>query len=194
MAIVPQNVVMGPATVYTAPFGTTEPAWSAISSPPASPWTDVGGTADGTSVLLEVEHTLTDIAVEQLVDPVGARVSKRVIQVTAALLEATQQNMLLAMNQMATITTGSGYSVLDPLTSPTSTQPAYTAIIIDGFAPTTGTTEVYCRRRLIIRKCLSSSKIDYEYEKTKPSVFSTTWTGYWISSSVGPFEVVDATS
>ena len=182
---------MGPATVYTAPFGTTEPAWSAITSPPASPWIDVGGTADGTSVLLEVEHTLTDIAVEQLVDPVGARVSKRVVQVTAALLEAPQQNMLLATNQMATITTGAGYSVLDPLTTPTSTQPQYTAIIIDGWAPTTGTAEVYCRRRLIIRKCLSSSKVDFEYEKTKPSVFSTTWTGYYVSSSVALYEVVD---
>ena len=73
---------MGPATVYTGAFGSTEPAYSAISSPPSSSvWTDVGGTADGTSVLLEVEHTLTNINVEQLIDPVGARVSKRVIQV-----------------------------------------------------------------------------------------------------------------
>ena len=48
-------------------------------------WTDVGGTADGSSVLLEVQHSLTDIHVEQLIDPVGARVSKRVIQVTVSL-------------------------------------------------------------------------------------------------------------
>ena len=80
---------MGPAILYTAPYGTTEPAYTAITSDPAAPWTDVGGTADGTSVLLEVQQTLTDIMVEQLVDPVGARVSKRVIQVTAALEEAT---------------------------------------------------------------------------------------------------------
>ena len=192
--IQPANIVMGPAIVYTAPFGTAEPAYSAITSPPAAPWTDVGGTADGTSVLLEVEHTLTDLMVEQLVDPVGARVSKRVIQVTAALEEATLANLNLAMNQLTTITVGSGYSVLDPLTSPTDTQPAYTAIIIDGFAPTTGTTEVYCRRRLIVRKALSSSKADFEYEKTKPTVFSTTWTGYWVSSSISPFEVIDQTS
>jgi hypothetical protein len=185
---------MGPAEVYTSAFGTTEPAWSAITSSPAAPWTDVGGTADGTSVLLEVETSLTDIMVEQLVDPVAGRVSKRVIQVTLALEEATQQNLNLAMNQMTTITTGAGYSVLDPLTTPTSLQPPYTAIIIDGFAPTTGTTEASCRRRLIVRKCLSTSKVDLEYEKTKPTIYSTTWTGYWISTLVAPFEVIDQTS
>ena len=180
--------------VYTAPFGTAEPAYTAITSPPAAPWTDVGGTADGTSVLLEVEHTLTDIMVEQLVDPVGGRVTKRVIQVTTALEEATLANLNLSMNQLSTITTGAGYAVLDPLTSPTATQPAYTAVIIDGFAPTTGTTEVFCRRRLIIRKCLSASKVDLEYEKTKPTIFNVTWSGYWVSSSVSPFEVVDQQS
>jgi hypothetical protein len=185
---------MGPAIVYTAPFGTTEPSWSAITSPPAAPWTDVGGTADGTSVLLEIETSLTDLMVEQLVDPVGARVSKRVIQVTVAMEEATQQNLLLAMNQMATITPGSGYSVLDLLTTPTSTQPPYTAIIIDGFAPTTGTTEASCRRRLIVRKCLSTSKVDFEYEKTKPTIYNTTWGAYFVSTSVSPVEVVDQTS
>ena len=185
---------MGPGVIYTAPFGTAEPAYAAITTPPDAPWTDVGGTADGTSVLLEVEHTLTDIMVEQLVDPVGARVSKRVIQVTVAMEEATLANLNLAMNQLTTISTGSGYSVLDPLTSPTSTQPSYTAVILDGFAPTTGTTEVSCRRRLIVRKALSTSKIDFEYEKSKPTIFNTTWTGYFVSSSVAPFEVVDQQS
>ena len=194
MAIQPQNILMGPGVIYTAPFGTAEPAYAAITSPPAPPWTDVGGTADGTSVLLEVEHTLTDIMVEQLVDPVGARVSKRVIQVTVAMEEATLANLNLAMNQLTTITSGTGYSVLDPLTSPTSTQPSYTAVILDGFAPTTGTTEVSCRRRLIVRKALSTSKIDFEYEKSKPTIFNTTWTGYFVSGSVAPFEVIDQTS
>src|SRR5581483_4765941 len=119
---------MGPATVYTAAFGATEPAYSAISSPPNSAvWTDVGGTADGTSVLLEVEHSLTDIHVEQLIDPVGARVSKRVIQVTVVLEEATLNNLNLAMNQLLTISPGAGYTVADPMTSITSLQPQYTA-------------------------------------------------------------------
>jgi hypothetical protein len=195
VAIQPQNVVMGPATVFTGAFGATEPAYTAIASPPSSAvWTDVGGTADGTSVLLEIEHSLTNINVEQLIDPIGARVTKRVIQVTVVLEEATLNNLNLAMNQLLTISPGSGYTVADPLATITSVQPTYTAILIDGWAPTTGTTETACRRRMIIRKCLSSSKADLEFEKTKPVLYHTTWTGFYVSSSVSPFEIVDATS
>jgi hypothetical protein len=195
MAIQPLNVCMGPASVFTGLFGATEPAYSAITSPPSSSvWTDVGGTADGTAVLLEVEHSLTEIHVEQLIDPVGARVSKRVIQVTVDLEEATLNNLNLAMNQLSTQSSGTGYTVFDPLTSITSFQPTYMAILIDGWAPTTGTSETECRRRMIIRKCLSSSKADLEYEKTKPVLFHTTWTGFWVSSSIAPFEIIDQTS
>lgn len=195
MAITASNIAMGAATVYWAPFGSTEPAYTAITSPPNSAvWTDVGGTADGSSILLEVEHSLTDIRVEQLVDPVGARVSKRVIQVTASLEEGTLANMNLAMNQLTTISPGSGYTVLDPLTAVTAFQPTYMAIMIDGWAPTTGTSENECKRRMIIRKCLSSSKVDLEYEKTKPVLYNTTWTGYWVSTSIAPFEIIDQTS
>ena len=186
---------MGPATLYYAPAGSTEPAYTALTSPPSSSvWTDVGGIADGTSVLLEIEHSLTDLAVEQLIDRVGARVTKRVIQVTAALNEATLQNMQLAMNQLLTISPGSGYTVADLQTGITSVQPQYMALIIDGYAPTTGTTEAACRRRAILRKCLSSSKVDLEYEKTKQTVYNTTWSVFWVSSSVSPVEIIDQTS
>lgn len=186
-----QNVCQGPAYVYTAISGTTEPAYTTLTNPPAAPWNDVGIIAEGTSVLLEVEHSLTDIGAAQLIDPIGARVTKRVIQVTVALTEATMTNLNLAMNQMATITQGSGYQVLDPLTSAAATQPNYTAIIIDGWAPTAGTAETQCRRRMVIRKCLSSSKVDLEYEKTKMVTYNTTWTGYYVSSSIAPFEIID---
>ena len=192
--ITPSNIAMGPATVYWAPFGTTEPAYTSLTSAPAAPWTDVGATADGSSVLLEVEHTMTDIGAEQLVDPIGARLSKRVVQITASLEEATLQNMQLAMNQLLTISPGTGYSVADPITTLASSQPTYTALMIDGWAPTTGTSESSCKRRIIVRKCLSSSKVDLEFEKTKPTIYATTWTGYYISSSTAIFEVIDQTS
>ncbi len=195
MAIQPLNIAMGPAFVYIGLYGATEPAYSAITSPPNSAvWTDVGGTVDGSSILLEVEHSLTDIHVEQLIDPVAARVSKRVIQVTVALAEATLSNLQLAMNQLLTISPGNGYTVADPMTSITSVQPQYMAILIDGVAPTTGTTETTCKRRIVVRKCLSSSKADLEFEKNKPTTYNTTWTAYWVSSSIAPFEITDQTS
>jgi hypothetical protein len=186
---------MGPATVYWAPYGSTEPAYTALTSPPNSAvWTDVGGTMDGSSVLLEIEHSLTDLSVEQLIDRVGARVTKRVIQLTAALEETTLQNMQLAMNQLLTLSPGTGYTVADLQTGITSVQPQYMALIVDGWAPTTGTSEAECRRRIIVRKALSSSKVDLEYEKTKPSVYNTTWSSFWVSSSISPVEIIDQTA
>ena len=194
MAITPFNICQGPATLYTGLFGATEPADSAVGSAPSSSvWTDVGGIMDGSSVLLEVDLTYTDQGVDQLVDAVGARLTKRTVQLTAALEELTLQNMLLAQNQLGTITTASGYSTYDPSTATSATQPSYTALIIDGWAPTlpAGTA---MRRRIILRKALSSSKLDLEYEKSKPGVFNCTWTGYYVSATVPMWHVVDQTS
>jgi hypothetical protein len=186
---------MGPATLYWGAFGSTEPLDSAVTSPPNSAvWTDVGSIADGTSVLLEVGLSYTDIGVDQLVDMVGSRLTKRSIQVTASLTETTLANWNLAMNQLTTSTAYSGYSTLDPVTATSASQPTYTALIIDGWAPTTGTSETSCRRRIIVRKCISASKLDQEFEKSKPATFSTTWTAYYVSSGIAPFHICDQTS
>ena len=79
---------MGPATLYMAPHGTTEPAYTAHHQ-------GAGGAVTGrrrhrlcTRVLRNPKQTLTDISVEQLVDPVAGAGSSGVIQVTAALKEA----------------------------------------------------------------------------------------------------------
>jgi hypothetical protein len=188
------NLVVGPASLYWGLVGTTEPAYSAITSPPGAGWTDFGMTVDGSSILMEVDQTVTDFGCEQLIDRIGGRITKRIIQVTATLQEATLQNMQIALNQLATITQGSGYSVLDPLTASAASQPAYLALLLDGWAPTTGTTETACRRRTIIRRCLSSSKVDLEFEKTKPVTYATTWSGYYVSNSVAPYEITDQES
>lgn len=193
MSIVPFNLCQGPATLWWGAFGTSEPADSAVSSPPGAGWTDVGGIADGTSVLFEVDLTYTDQGVDQLVDPVGARLTKRMIQITAALAETTLANLTLCTNQLMTTSVQSGYTTADPLTTSSATQPTYTALIIDGWAPTLSTGAA-ARRRIILRKSLSNSKIALEYEKAKGSVYNTTWTGYWVSSSVAPYHVVDATA
>jgi len=194
MGLTVTNLVVGPADLYYGAEGTTEPAYSAIASPPGAGWTDVGMTADGTAILLEIDQTITDFGCEQVIDRIGGRTTKRVIQVTATLQEATLQNMQLALNQLATITEGVGYSVLDPITANAASQPTYMALLIDGWAPTTGTTETACRRRIVVRKCLSSSKVDQEFEKTKPVLYSTTWSGYLVSPGVAPFEITDQTS
>ena len=49
---------------------------------------------DGTSVLFEVDLTYTDQMMDQLVDPAGARLTKRECQVTFAMEETTLDNLL----------------------------------------------------------------------------------------------------
>lgn len=195
MTINPQNLVQGPATVYWGAFGTTEPADTnaALIAAPGAGWTDVGGITDGTSVLFEVDLTYSPQGVDQLVDPVGGRLTKRSILVTAALAEATLANMQVAMNQLATINVLSGITTLDPLTTSSATQPTYTAILIDGWAPTLST-GLAARRRVILRKALTSSKLSLEYEKAKMAGYNTQWTGYYVSSSIAPFHIQDQTS
>ena len=193
MALSPFNICQGPATLYTGAFGTTEPADSAVTSPPGGGWTDVGIIADGTAVLMEMDLTYGDQGADQLVDPVGARLTKRTIQVTASLAEATLANMQIALNQLATIGVNTGYSTLDPLTTGSSTQPTYTALIIDGWAPTLSTGAA-ARRRIIVRKTLTASKLALEYEKSKAAVFACTFSAYYVSASIGLFHVVDATA
>lgn len=195
MAITPYNLVQGPATLYWGAFGTTEPAVTnaALIAAPGAGWTDFGGIADGTSVLLEEDLTYTNQGVDQLPMAVGARLTKVEVKVSAELAEATQQNYQAARNQLATITVGTGINTLAPLSTSSSTQPTYTALIIDGWAPTLSTGAA-ARRRVIIRKCLSSSKLSLEYEKSKMNIYSTVWEGFWVSNSIDPYDVYDQTA
>lgn len=195
MAITPYNLVQGPATLYTGLFGTTEPADTnaALIANPGAGWTDVGGIADNTSVMLEVDETYTDQGVDQLTMAVGARLTQVAVKITAQLAEATLTNMQVALNQLATITVGTGITTLDPIVGQSASQPTYTALIIDGWAPTLST-GVAARRRVIVRKCLSSSKVQLEYEKKKMAIYNTTWSGYWVSASINPFHIQDQTA
>lgn len=195
MAITPYNLVQGPATLYWGTFGTTEPAVSnaALIAAPGIGWTDVGGIADGTSVIMEEDLTYTDQGVDQLPLAVGARLTKIALTVSAELAEATLQNYQMARNQLATITVGTGITTLDPLSASSATQPTYTALLIDGWAPTLSS-GLPAKRRVIIRKCLSSSKLRQEYQKTKMNIYDTAWNGYWVSASISPYDIYDQTA
>lgn len=192
MSVVPSNLTQGPATLYYAAFGTSAPADSAVTSPPGAGFTDVGGTQGG--VMLEVDLTYTDQTVDQLVDNVGGRLTKRTIQVTTQLAETTLANLQFATNQLLTLSPQSGYSTADMLTTTSATQPTYATLIIDGWAPTTGTTESACRRRIIVWKVLSQPKISLEYDMAKNGTYNTVFTAYYVSSGVSPIHVVDQTT
>ena len=100
MSVTPFNIMQGPAVLYVAPYGTSvatiighDP--SAVPMSGVSGFVDVGGTTGGITV--EVDETLTDIKVDQLLDPVGARLTGRTIQVTTTLMENTLANLQLVL-------------------------------------------------------------------------------------------------
>lgn len=189
--ITPGNLVQGPADVYYGAFGTTEPADAAVGTAPGAGWTGIGGTQGG--VNFEVDNTYDQQTVDQLIDPVGARLTKRAIQVTFKIAEATLTNLNLAMNSLMTQGSGTGYSTSDPQTTTSATQPTYSALIVDGWAPALAGGGA-ARRRVIVRKVLSQAKVQLTYNMTGNAVYDITWTAYYVSPSIPPFHVVDATS
>jgi len=192
VAVTPSNLVQGPATLYFGVFGATEPSDANVSIPPASSsWTDFGATNGG--VTFELDQTYTPLTVDQLVDPVGARLTARAISCVATLNEITVANMYQVMNLLATTNTQSTYLTLDPLTTNSATQPTYTALLIDGWAPTLNT-GLAARRRIIIRKTLAETKLAVKYDKPNRAEFAVTFTSYYISTSIAPFHIVDQLS
>lgn len=187
MSVTTSNLVLGPAKLYTGAFGAAEPADSAVNTAPAaSAWTDVGNTMGG--LTLEINQTYTELEVDQIVDSVGRRLTKREMTVTTSLAEQTLNNLSLILNG-GTQASGSGYATYDPLTASSATQPTYIALLVDGWAPGGA-----FNRRAIVRKCLSTAKTDFVYAKDKQSVFAVTFNAHYVSSTTTPFHIVDQTS
>lgn len=187
MPVTTSNLVLGPAKLYSGAFGAAEPADSAVNATPAaSAWTDVGGTMGGAT--LTVTQTYTELEVDQVVDSVGRRLTKREFDITTQLAEPTLTNLNTCLNG-GTAASGTGWASFDPLISTSATQPPYIALILDGYAP--GGTFT---RRMICRKMLSTAKVGLLYAKDKQNVFQVTWNGHYVSSVITPFHIVDQTS
>jgi hypothetical protein len=187
LSVTATNLVEGPATLYKGAFGATEPADTAVNTtPPSSSWTDLGGTNDG--VKLSIDQTYTELEVDQIVDRVGSRLTKRDFMVETTLAEPTLANLSIALNG-GTSASGSGYASFEPSFASSATQPTYIAILFDGWAPGGAYT-----RRAIVRKALSVDATEMEYTKDKMTVYSVKFAGHYVSSSIAPIHVADQTS
>lgn len=187
MAVVGTNLVQGPATLYKGAFGATEPADTAVNTtPPSSSWTDLGGTNDG--VKLSIDQTYTELEVDQIVDRVGSRLTKRDFTVETTLAEPTLTNLSISLNG-GTSASGAGYSSFEPSFASSATQPTYIALLFDGWAPGGA-----YNRRAIVRKCLSTEALELAYTKDKMTVYGVKFTGHYVSSSIAPVHITDQTS
>lgn len=188
MAVTSTNLIQGPATIYQGLFGAAEPADTAVNSTPqASAWADCGGTQDG--VTLSIDQTYGELDVDQIVDRVGSRLTKRDFSVKTSLAEPTLNNLTLVTNG-GTTASGAGYASWEPSFASSATQPNYKAILFDGWAP--GASPF--TRRVIVRKVLSTDAVEMGYTKDKQTIFAVTWTGHYVSSAVAPVHIVDQTS
>jgi hypothetical protein len=196
MSVNPANLVLGPAKLYVAPFSTSEPADSAVTpngylTPPGGSWVDVGGTDGG--ITFETDLTYTDLEVDQIIMPVGSRLTAMAMMVTAKLSEMTLTNMSTALNAITTTGSGSGYSTLDITVGSAATQPTYIGMIVDGWAPfTVGGTPAL--RRIIVRKVLSQAKIQLTFDKKTQDAYDCTFKAYYVSGSINPVHIIDETT
>jgi len=188
------NLVLGPGRLYVAAFGATEPldstvTPSGVTTPPSSAvWTDVGGTDGGVS--LEVDNTYVDLAVDQLIMPVGARLTDMKMMVTTKMSELTLANLNTAMNNIGSTGGGSGYSTLDIQVGTSSTQPSYLSMIIDGWAPMLNT-GAPALRRIIIRKVLAEVKVSMAFDKKTQQGIQASFNAYYVSGSISPIHLID---
>lgn len=179
MPVTSSNLIQGPATLYTGLFGATEPA--TITVLPTTGWTDVGGTKEGVELGIADEYAVLDV--DQIIYEVARRRTKRVVTIKTSLAEPTLANLAFATANTAPVA-----NVLTADDGLAAFAPAYSACIFDGIAPGG------FRRRVTLRKTLPTDSVGVAYKKDGQTVIPVTFTGHWVSSSIFPYKVEDATS
>lgn len=183
MSVTVTDLTQGPATLYFGAFGATEPLESAVNdTPAASAWTDLGGTLDGSKLVIKQNYSM--LAVDQLVDVPGSRLNTREITIETQMAEPTLDNLSLALNG-GTISTGAGWEAYEPIDSDAATQPTYKALLLHGW--------IGVRRRMVVmRRVLSVEGQETEYKKDGQTVFKVKLQAFYVSPSIRPFRIVDA--
>lgn len=179
MAVTATNLIQGPATLYAGIFGATEPA--TVATAPGVGWTDVGGTKDGVELQINDEYAVLDV--DQIIYEIQRRRTKRVVAIKTQLAEATLENLALAIAN-----TAPAANVLTADDGLTAFAPSYGAVLMDGIAPGG------FRRRVIVRKTLPTDSVGTAYKKDSQTLLPVTWTAHWVSASIRPFVIEDATA
>ncbi len=179
MPVTSTNLIQGPAVVYDGLFGATEPA--SIATTPATGWTDVGGTDGG--VTLNVNDEYSVLSVDQIVYEVARRRTSRVVQIVTNLAEPTLTNLAAQIANTAPVS-----NVLTADDGLAAFAPAYRACLVDGIAPGG------FRRRITIRKTLPTENLGTSFQKDAKTLIPASWTAHWVSASIPPFKIEDATS
>lgn len=195
MPVITTNVIQGPADLWIATFGATEPPETAvgIAAAPPSPWRAIGGTTDGVNINVSQEYAR--MRVDQVVENIGARRTSRIFTVETNMAEGTLENLAVALNEDEddAIDLGTGVRTFEPGDSNPGSVPHYRALLIDGMAPEEAGVGPQ-RRRFIVRKVLSTEGAEFAYQTEDQTVMAVTFEGFFVSTSVKPFRIIDASA
>lgn len=185
MTVVATNLIAGPAELWVAVFGTAEPA--SPTAAPIAPWRSVGGTTGG--VRLQADRSFFTLEVDQILQDVGSVPTGENFSIATSMAEGTLENFALAVNELeSSIQTGTGSSYLELGGALPGGTPNYVAVLLDGRAPNGK------RRRITLRKGLSTASVEQAYQKSGQTVIPVTWKGHYVSPSIKPIRVEDDTT
>ncbi len=186
-----ENLIMGAGYIYTGPVGTaTEPADAVTVAPPddatnGSSWTDVGYSKDG--VTLSHTPTYTMLEVDQEVDNVAARLTKREFKISTNMAEPTLETLVYAWNSPQTPVAASGETSIELDDRDEAVVPSYSALIFDGFAP--GGDDLV--RRVIARRVINMGDTSLAYTKDSMTVLSVEFTCFKPTEAVSVVKIID---
>jgi hypothetical protein len=178
------NLLAGPAqTLWVGDFGATEPIGFAA---PGVGWRDMGGTSGGVRLMADREFFFLDV--DQIIGRVGAVPTQENFSVATSLAEATLENYSVALNKPDdAVVVATGTKTLELGGALPGTSPNYRALIIDGTAP------AGFKRRVIVRKVLSTASVEAGQEKAGQTVYPVTFSAFYVSASILPVKKVDET-
>src|SRR4051812_31201936 len=191
MAQSTNNLIQGPALLYWAALGSAEPSDGSVHLPPdTGVWTDLGFTRDG--VTLQIIQQYSELAVDQLVDVPGRRLTRRDLVIRTNLAEPTLDNLKIALNGGDTNSAapGADSSGVETFTPTTQTigDPGYGMLMFDGLAPSN------FPRRIIVRKALQTAAIRALYRKDGQTTFSVEFHAHYVDGNTAPYKIIDATA
>lgn len=179
------TLVMGPATVWIADYGTAEPT---DTDDLTGVYSDLGTSLDG--ITLTVKQDFDSPEVMQEPNPVASRLKKRELTVECKLAQPTLTNLLYALNH-GSVTSGSGYESYEPPMIDRATPLTYRTVIIDGWAPGFNAVDRHKKRRLVLRRCISTQGADMAYSKDKLTVYNVKWDVHRVDEITTPFKIID---
>ena len=179
------NLALGPADLYIGQFGATEPTDAAVTAAPPSGFTGVGGTLN--AVTFTLTPTYKELTVDQIVYDIERRLTNMQITVATQLAEVTMSNLSYSLNNTSNATTGTtAFNAMELPVVNSGVTPNYVSLLFDGWGPNGK------RRRVIVRKCLSTAAVGTADSKDGQKVYPVTWTAHYVSSAINPFHVVDS--